>query len=115
MRKRVQRMIAVLLGSLALPAAAVASGGKPPSTPPPTVTIQWVGDMALSTQRGLPPGGVYNALAPVRGFLTDADIDLGNLEGTLSIGGASKCGGAGGGGGGGGGAGGNSCFAFQAP
>ena len=104
----------MLVGCLASPGGAVAAGGKPPLTPPGTVTIQWVGDMAMSTQRGLPPGGVYNALAPVRGFLADGDIDLGNLEGTLSVGGASKCGG-GGGGGGGAGAGGNSCFAFQAP
>lgn len=83
---------------------------KPPSDThhsTPKVTIQWVGDMAMSTQRGLPPGGVYNALAPVRGLLGGADLDLGNLEGTLSVGGSSKCGGAGIGGG--------KCFAFQAP
>jgi poly-gamma-glutamate capsule biosynthesis protein CapA/YwtB (metallophosphatase superfamily) len=61
--------------------------------------------MAMSAQRGLPPGGVYGALAPVRRLLRDADVTLGNLEGTLSVGGASKCGGIGDG----------SCFAFQAP
>jgi poly-gamma-glutamate capsule biosynthesis protein CapA/YwtB (metallophosphatase superfamily) len=37
--------------------------------------------------------------------LRHADITLGNLEGTLSVGGSSKCGGIGGG----------TCFAFQAP
>jgi poly-gamma-glutamate capsule biosynthesis protein CapA/YwtB (metallophosphatase superfamily) len=38
--------------------------------------------------------------------LRDADLTIGNLEGTLSTGGASKCGG---------GIGSNTCFAFQAP
>jgi hypothetical protein len=71
----------------------------------PTITLQWVGDIALSTQRGLPPGGLLRALAPVRGFLQGADLTTGNLEGTLSAGGVSKCGGIGGG----------TCFAFQAP
>jgi Bacterial capsule synthesis protein PGA_cap len=69
------------------------------------VTLQWVGDIALSTQRGLPPGGLGRALAPVAGQLRQADVTLGNLEGTLSAGGSSKCG--------------RSvsadCFAFQAP
>lgn len=69
------------------------------------ITLEWVGDIALSTQRGLPPGGLLGALAPVRGLLRRADVTLGNLEGTLSAGGASKCGGIGGG----------DCFAFQAP
>jgi Bacterial capsule synthesis protein PGA_cap len=71
----------------------------------PPVTLEWVGDIALSTQRGLPPGGLDRALGPVRPLLRHADLTLGNLEGTLSTGGASKCGGAGGG----------TCFAFQAP
>jgi poly-gamma-glutamate capsule biosynthesis protein CapA/YwtB (metallophosphatase superfamily) len=69
------------------------------------VTLEWVGDIALSTQRGLPPGGLERALAPISHQLRDADLTVGNLEGTLSVGGASKCGGIGGG----------DCFAFQAP
>jgi poly-gamma-glutamate capsule biosynthesis protein CapA/YwtB (metallophosphatase superfamily) len=69
------------------------------------ITLEWVGDIALSTQRGLPPGGLIRSLAPVRRGLRSADVTLGNLEGTLSVGGASKCGGIGGG----------TCFAFQAP
>jgi len=72
---------------------------------PSSLTLQWVGDIALSTQRGLPPDGLAAALAPVRGLLRQGDATLGNLEGTLSVGGASKCGGIGGG----------TCFAFQAP
>jgi len=61
--------------------------------------------MAISSERGLPPGGLDRALAPVERDLRAADITLGNLEGTLSTGGVSKC---------------ASlaravCFAFQAP
>jgi hypothetical protein len=70
-----------------------------------SVVLQWVGDIALSSERGLPPGGLERALAPVAGVLRRSDMTLGNLEGTLSVGGASKCGGIGGG----------TCFAFQAP
>ncbi len=69
------------------------------------ITLEWVGDIALSTAQGLPPGGLTGAVAPVEGMLRDADITVGNLEGTLSRGGASKCGAAGAG----------TCFAFQAP
>lgn len=74
--------------------------------PPVSVTLQWVGDIALSTERGLPPGGLVGALAPVERQLHEAQLTLGNLEGTLSVGGASKCGA---------GVGGGTCFAFQAP
>ena len=78
------------------------------STAAPTVTLQWVGDIALSTQLGLPPGGLDHALAPIAGTLRDADLTLGNLEGTLSVGGISKCGTTGT-------ATSGTCFAFQAP
>jgi hypothetical protein len=64
-----------------------------------------VGDIALSSGYGLPPQGVRHAFAPVRRELKKADITLGNLEGTLSIGGTSKCGRKAIG----------NCFAFQAP
>ena len=62
--------------------------------------------MALSTERGLPAGGFLGAVHAMRGYLSSADLTVGNLEGTLSVGGASKCGA---------GAGGGTCFAFQAP
>jgi poly-gamma-glutamate capsule biosynthesis protein CapA/YwtB (metallophosphatase superfamily) len=78
---------------------------KPPPPPPPAVTLEWVGDIALSTQRGLPPGGLARALAPVARQLQNADLTTGNLEGTLSVSGPSKCDELAGG----------SCFAFQAP
>jgi hypothetical protein len=69
------------------------------------ITLEWVGDMALGSAQGLPPGGLTAALSPVAQTLRDADITLGNLEGTLSTGGTSKCGAGGG----------STCFAFQAP
>jgi hypothetical protein len=97
---RAIRLAAVTV--LCLLAAAPASASK---RKPPSVTLEWVGDIALSTQRGLPPGGLANALSPVAKQLRAADVTTGNLEGTLSTSGPSKCGGIGGG----------ECFAFQAP
>ncbi len=73
-------------------------GGRP-------VTLNWAGDIALSSERGLPPDGLVASLAPVASALHSGDATIGNLEGTLSEGGASKCAGADDG----------SCFAFQAP
>jgi poly-gamma-glutamate capsule biosynthesis protein CapA/YwtB (metallophosphatase superfamily) len=60
--------------------------------------------MAFSSDEGLPSGGVGGALGPIRGALK-ADVVTGNLEGTLTSGGSSKCGGGSGG----------TCFAFRAP
>jgi hypothetical protein len=72
-----------------------------------SVALSWVGDMAMSTELGLPPGGVAAALAPVSRLLHWGDITFGNLEGTLSTGTAgSKCGSS---------ITGSDCFAFQAP
>ncbi len=99
-----QLVIAVLVVSSVLSYALVSRASTPPRPRVP-VTLEWVGDIALSTQRGLPPGGLDRALRPVRPLLRHADLTLGNLEGTLSVGGSSKCGGIGGG----------TCFAFQAP
>jgi len=84
--------------------ASAATPTRPPVASRP-VTLEWAGDIALSTQRGLPPGGLVRALAPVRRLLRHAEVTVGNLEGTISEGGSSKCGGIGGG----------TCFAFQAP
>jgi poly-gamma-glutamate capsule biosynthesis protein CapA/YwtB (metallophosphatase superfamily) len=62
------------------------------------VTIAWVGDMAL---QGPAPSSLLSA---VRKTLSGADIAIGNLEGTLSVGGTSKCGPKS-----------TQCFAFQSP
>jgi hypothetical protein len=100
------RLARALIAALALLCASPASAATARvRVRPAPITLEWVGDIALSTERGLPPGGIARALAPVRGLLHGARVTLGNLEGTLSTGGASKCGSGDGG----------TCFAFQAP
>jgi poly-gamma-glutamate capsule biosynthesis protein CapA/YwtB (metallophosphatase superfamily) len=70
-----------------------------------TLTIGWVGDITPGSRYGLPARGGRALFAAVRRTLREPDVMAGNLEGTLSVGGASKCGAAPGAG----------CFAFQAP
>ena len=62
------------------------------------ITVAFAGDIALL---GSPPSSLF---AHVRGRLRGADVAIGNLEGTLSSGGGSKCK-----------AGSTGCYAFQAP
>jgi len=93
--------IMVACGSVATQASAAMRHRHVPAR----VTLEWVGDIAMSTQRGLPPRGLRRALAPVAGTLRAADLTTGNLEGTLSTSGPSKCAAIGG----------ENCFAFQAP
>jgi len=69
-----------------------------------TLTIGWVGDVTPGSQYGQPAGGGRALFARVRQALREPDIMLANLEGTLSVGGTSKCP-----------AGAENCFAFQAP
>ncbi len=105
MRERWLTCAALVTLALATAVAAPSAAGRVAQPVPRSITLEWVGDMALSTERGLPPGGLAAALAPVRGSLRSADVTLGNLEGTLSVGGQSKCAQLGTG----------SCYAFQAP
>jgi hypothetical protein len=42
-----------------------------------SVTIQWIGDIALGESFGLPPGGLSGALAPVRRYLEQAKVTIG--------------------------------------
>ena len=70
-----------------------------------TVTIGWVGDITPGSQYGLPANGGAGLFAKVGRAMREPDLMAGNLEGTLSTGGASKCGIAPG----------TNCFAFQAP
>jgi hypothetical protein len=83
----------VVLGALGAPAAATAA--------PPGLSLDWVGDIALSRAQGLPPHGGSGLFRSVRPILRKADVTTGNLEGTLGVGGTTKCRG--------------NCFAFQAP
>ncbi|MEA2449756.1 MAG: hypothetical protein QOG63_1688 [Thermoleophilaceae bacterium] len=70
--------------------------------PPAPVSLDWVGDIAISKRQGLPPNG-GRGLFPrgIKSFLGRADVASGNLEGTLGSGGPPKCKG--------------NCFSFQAP
>jgi hypothetical protein len=62
------------------------------------VTIAWAGDIALN---GAAPASLFSGVART---LSSANIAIGNLEGTLSVGGTSKCGPHS-----------TQCYAFQAP
>ncbi len=68
------------------------------------VSLTWVGDISLSSGHGLPSDPERTLLGGVKRLLGTSDITVGNLEGTLGSGGASKCAGAH-----------ENCFAFQAP
>ncbi|MCA1678591.1 MAG: CapA family protein [Actinobacteria bacterium] len=69
-----------------------------------TVSIAWAGDITPGSRYGNPPEQARALFRDVRPLLAGADLAVGNLEGTLSVGGASKCGTDGG-----------RCFSFQAP
>lgn len=90
-----------------------ASGGAagvttpPPRTPPPDappVSIAATGDIVMGSDGyGLPSDGGASFFGEV-GELLAGDVVVGNLEGTLAVGGTSKCG-----------EGSTDCFAFRTP
>ena len=83
---------------------ATGRGPAPPADGARPVSVAVVGDTVMgSLPYGLPPDGGASLFADVHSLLT-GDVVLGNLEGTLSSGGGSKCG-----------AGSSNCFAFQTP
>jgi poly-gamma-glutamate capsule biosynthesis protein CapA/YwtB (metallophosphatase superfamily) len=67
------------------------------------VAIVATGDIVMGSTPNLPPDGGRSFFSDVEADLA-GDVVLGNLEGTLSTGGSSKCG-----------SGGTNCFAFQTP
>ena len=74
-----------------------------PKVPPGVVTIAATGDIVMGSTRNLPADGGRSFFSDVEADLA-GDVVLGNLEGTLSTGGASKCR-----------SGSTNCFAFQTP
>ena len=74
-----------------------------PRTAAGVVTIAATGDIVMGSTPNLPPDGGRTFFDHVETDLA-GDIVLGNLEGTLSVGGSSKCG-----------AGSTNCYAFQTP
>lgn len=83
-------------GVLQLPA--LASSDRSTVAASSRITVAFAGDIAML---GSPPNSLF---AHVRGQLRGADVAIGNLEGTLSSGGRSKCK-----------ARSTGCYAFQAP
>ena len=73
------------------------------AVPAGVVTIAAVGDIVMGSTPNLPPAGGRSFFDGVETDLA-GDVVLGNLEGTLSTGGSSKCG-----------AGSTNCYAFQTP
>jgi hypothetical protein len=73
------------------------------AVPADSVTIAATGDIVMGSTPNLPPDGGRTFFDGVQTDLA-GDVVLGNLEGTLSTGGGSKCG-----------AGSTNCFAFQTP
>ncbi len=71
--------------------------------PPGVVAIVATGDIVMGSTPNLPPDGGRSFFSDVQTDLA-GDVVLGNLEGTLSTGGSSKCGVAS-----------TSCFAFHTP
>ena len=84
-------------------AARKAAAGRKSAAPQGVVTISAVGDIVMGSTPNLPPDGGRSFFEGVQTDLA-GDIVLGNLEGTLSVGGGSKCG-----------AGSSNCYAFQTP
>src|SRR5262245_39803206 len=74
-----------------------------PKIPPGVVTIAATGDIVMGSTPNLPPDGGRSFFSDVEADLA-GDVVLGNLEGTLSTGGSSKCG-----------PGSTNCHAFQTP
>ena len=73
------------------------------AVPAGVVTISATGDIVMGSTPNLPPDGGRSFFNRVEADLA-ADVVLGNLEGTLSTGGGSKCG-----------SGSTNCYAFQTP
>ena len=82
---------------------AVAVNKAKSTVPAGVVTIAAVGDIVMGSTPNLPPDGGRSFFDGVKTDLA-GDVVLGNLEGTLSVGGGSKCG-----------AGSTNCYAFQTP
>lgn len=85
------------------PKPTVARKPATPGVPQGVVAIVATGDIVMGSTPNLPPDGGRSFFSDVQTDLA-GDVVLGNLEGTLSTGGGSKCG-----------KGSTNCFAFQTP
>ena len=85
------------------PKPAATSKPAAPQVPEGVVAIVATGDIVMGSTPDLPPDGGRSFFSDVQTDLA-GDVVLGNLEGTLSAGGGSKCG-----------KGSTNCYAFQTP
>jgi hypothetical protein len=95
--------IAAVERAPAKPKPAAVEKPSAPKVPPGVVAIVATGDIVMGSTPNLPADGGRSFFSDVETDLA-GDVVLGNLEGTLSTGGGSKCG-----------AGSTNCFAFQTP
>jgi hypothetical protein len=96
------QIVVYAVALIAIVAVGLARGGEPASGEvvaraarhhePKPLTIAWGGDVTLGSAYGLPPDGGWGLLAPLASVLRRADVAAVNYEGTLGVGGASKCG-----------------------
>ncbi len=89
--------------TVAAKAKASARKRRKPKVPPGVVAIVATGDIVMGSTPNLPPDGGRAFFSDVQTDLA-GDVVIGNLEGTLSSGGSSKCG-----------ASSTNCFAFHTP
>ena len=89
--------------TVAAKAKASARKRRTPKVPPGVVAIVATGDIVMGSTPNLPPDGGRAFFSDVQTDLA-GDVVIGNLEGTLSSGGSSKCG-----------ASSTNCFAFHTP
>jgi hypothetical protein len=105
------RPVAAQAAAGAPPTDTATSGAKQPSDvvipkrkqTPALVTVAATGDIVMGSTPNLPPDGGRSFFSQVQADLA-GDVVIGNLEGTLSNGGVSKCGPSS-----------TNCFAFQTP
>jgi len=93
-----RRFAALVLVSTLGPAVLVGAGAG--AATPRSVSISWVGDIAMAASSD----GGSGFFSPAIRRKLRSDIAIGNLEGTLAVGGSSKCGPSS-----------TDCFAFRAP
>jgi hypothetical protein len=86
----------------ARPSASASAAAPSPSSA--VIEVGWVGDTTPGSMYGMPPNGGRALFGSMRPLLSKPDLMIGNLEGTYSTAGPSKCAGSSSG----------TCFAFQA-
>jgi Bacterial capsule synthesis protein PGA_cap len=90
--------LAAVIAVTLVPALLVGAGAG--AVTPRSVSISWVGDIAMVAS----PDGSAGFFSPAIRQKLRSDVAIGNLEGTLAVGGSSKCGPSS-----------TDCFAFRAP